>query len=299
MPYFKTVQHIIDVSDHDRLILHENRPDGWRETSPTALLVHGLAGSHGSGYLLRLTGKMLRAGMRVFRLDQRACGAGYLLAKLPYHSGRSDDIAAALTFIAGLSASGSTSEVALVAFSLGANTALKWASEAGSDARRLARRVIAVSPPIDLATCVMHLAAFPARLYDRHFVSLLLSQVGAHPHFKRHRFARRPRTLREFDDAFTAPMGGFDDAEHYYRACSAGRMLGTIRIPTLILAAKDDPIVPHAPLASAPANVTVHLEEHGGHLGFIGTRGGDSDRRWMDWRILEQVAAALPERDPQ
>jgi predicted alpha/beta-fold hydrolase len=289
-PIGATARHVIEVSCGDRLALHDDKPDGWRNGGPVALLVHGLAGSHASNYMVRLAHKLLRKGIRAFRLDQRACGDGYLLAAHPFHSGRSADIAAALNHIAGLTGS----EVALVAFSLGANTALKWAGEAGRS-HWPARRVIAVSPPVDLSDCVDRLERFPARIYDRHFVTRLLGQVANHPQFRTHRFARRPRCLREFDDAFTAPRCGFADAASYYRACSAGPLLGAITVPTLILYAQDDPIVAHRPLETAPGNVIVRCTANGGHLGFIGAGGSDPDRRWLDWRILEQVTAPLPD----
>jgi predicted alpha/beta-fold hydrolase len=290
LPIGATVKHIIDASHGDRLVLHDDKPVSWREGGSVALLVHGLAGSHASNYLVRLAAKLLKKGVRAFRLDQRACGDGYLLAAHPFHSGRSQDIGAALRHVAHLTGS----EVALVAFSLGANTALKWAGEAGGS-HWPAQRVIAVSPPVDLSECVGRLQRYPGRIYDRHFVARLLDQVANHPQFKTHRFSRRPRSLREFDDAFTAPRCGFADAASYYRACSAGPLLSAIAVPTLILAAKDDPIVPHRPLETAPRNVIVSGTTHGGHLGFIGAGRLDPDRRWLDWRILEQLTAPLPD----
>ena len=106
------------------------------------------------------------------------------------------------------------------------------------------------------------------------------------------RFAR-PRTLWEFDDQFTAAVCGFGGADNYYRVASSGPFIPRIRIPTLILASRDDPMIPVQPLEqiSPPAAVEVHFTRHGGHLGFVGRAGVDPDRRWMDWRVVDWVLA--------
>jgi predicted alpha/beta-fold hydrolase len=100
---------------------------------------------------------------------------------------------------------------------------------------------------------------------------------------------RLPRGIAEFDAAFTAPMSGFASAEEYYRRCSAAQFLPDIRIPALILASADDPLVPVAAFdrIDLPSTVSLCLTRHGGHLGFLGRANGDPDRRWMDWRVVE------------
>jgi predicted alpha/beta-fold hydrolase len=102
-------------------------------------------------------------------------------------------------------------------------------------------------------------------------------------------FQRRPRTLWEFDDKFTAPLCGFGTAERYYHECSSMHGLPRISVPTLILTARDDPMVPCNMFDGLRRSSSVRLEitAGGGHLGFIARRGIDPDRRWMDWRILE------------
>src|SRR6185295_11538489 len=101
----------------------------------------------------------------------------------------------------------------------------------------------------------------------------------------------RPRRLYDFDDVYTAPISGFRDAADYYRRCSSGQFVPAIRLPTLVIAAADDPMIPSALFdrVTWPSNVRVHMAEGGGHLGFIGRRGADPDCRWMDWRVVEWV----------
>ena len=110
------------------------------------------------------------------------------------------------------------------------------------------------------------------------------------------RFRRRPRQLREIDDWFTAPVCGFGTAENYYRQCSSAPLLSDIRLPTLILAAADDPLVPLDALRSARLShsTVLRITLHGGHLGFIASRSSDADRRWMDWRVVDWVTAGHP-----
>ena len=242
----------------------------------------------------RVAGKLNGAGVRTFRMDLRGCGAGVGLARHPYHAGRSEDAACVLEAIADWAPG---SRAALIGFSLGGNIALKLAGERPDSTPANLDRVVAVSPPIDLLECVRYLTRPAGRVYDRYFVRLLQDRLedrvppGSSP-----RIAKRAlRGVYEFDDAFTAPVCGFAAAEEYYALCSAKRFLPAIRLPTLVLAARDDPLVPAAPLESArvSANVRVVITDHGGHVAFIGRSGFDPDRRWMDWRIVDWVTRRL------
>ena len=99
--------------------------------------------------------------------------------------------------------------------------------------------------------------------------------------------------IREIDDWFTGPVCGFGTADNYYRQCSSAPLLSAIRLPTLIMAAGDDPLVPLDNLQSArlSPSTTLCVTRHGGHLGFIAARSHDPDRRWMDWRVVDWVLA--------
>ncbi len=239
--------------------------------------------------------------MRAFRLDLRGCGAGQGLARRPYHSGRSDDAAAALEAIARLAPG---SPAALVGFSLGGNIALKLAGELGDRPCGHLDRVMAVCPPVDLAACSRQIQLPRNRLYDRYFVKLLVKQLADRrrrlPDAHHAAFPSQPRTLWEFDNGFTAVVCGFGTADNYYAQASSLRVLGQIRLPTLILASRDDPMIPPEPLTGArlSASVQLHLTDRGGHLGFVGRGGIEPDRRWMDWRVvgwvLHSSRAALP-----
>jgi len=296
LPYrrhrYRARQHRVMLADGDEIVLHDDCPPNWQPPDRSALLIHGLAGCHESGYMVRIARKLCARGVRVFRMDLRGCGAGAALARLPYHSGRSDDAAAALEAIARHLPHSPTT---LVGFSLGANITLKLLGELGDRPCGNLASAMAVCPPIDLAACSRQISQPANRMYDRFFVGLLLAQLE---HRRRVaagaagvKLARRPRTLWEFDNAFTAVVCGFGTADNYYRAASSAPLVPRIRVPTLILASRDDPMIPCDALesASTASTVQVHLSDHGGHLGFVGRGGVDPDRRWMEWRVVDWV----------
>lgn len=292
---YRAEQRIVQLSDGDRLVLHDDRPASWSTGDRAALLIHGLSGCHTSGYMERIAHKLSSRGVRVFRMDLRGCGAGHELASLPYHSGRSEDAAAALEEIARLAPG---SPVTLVGFSLGGNISLKLAGELEDEPCANLDSVMAVCPPADLAACSRQIQKRPNTLYDRYFVRRLLEQLETRRHLlpAEHAapLASLPRTLWEFDNLFTAVVCGFGTAEGYYARASSLPLLSRIKLPTKILASRDDPMIPPHALegVALPPAVRLHMTDHGGHLGFVGRGGVDADRRWMDWRVVDWVLAA-------
>lgn len=276
------------LSDGDRLVYHDDCPADWKPGDRVALLLHGLGGSHASPYMSRIARLLNRQRVRTFRLDWRGCGAGAALARYPYHSGRSNDAASA---IAEINTRCPRSPIAVIGFSLGGNVALKLLGEARDSTDDIAAvdRAIAVCPPIDLCTTVKSLRKGLARLYDRYFCRACIRDVR-----KRQRLrpdavvpqgwtSQRPRTLYEFDETFTAPVCGFPSARDYYARSSANQFLAAIRIPTLVIAAQDDPLIPFHQFEAAVYSPTTQLRapRHGGHLGFCLPRG------WLDRQIVE------------
>lgn len=288
---YKARQHQVELPDGDRLVLHDDCPDTWQAGERVALLIHGLSGCHRSGYMVRLAERLEHAGVRTFRMDLRGCGAGVALARLPYHSGRSEDAAAALQHVARLC---TASPAAIVGFSMGGNIALKLVGELGEEACGHLDRAVAICPPIDLAPAVEHLHRPRNRLYERHFIKRLVRAVRererAMPDLPVAEFRRLPRSLWEFDDVFTAPICGFGDAANYYQQSGAIRVAHRTRLPTLVIAAQDDPLVPAAPLEwlrGKPA-IDLRITRHGGHVGYIGWR---EHRCWLDEQIVQWVTA--------
>jgi hypothetical protein len=184
----------------------------------------------------------------------------------------------------------------LVGFSLGGNITLKLLGELGETACGGVDSAMAVCPPVDLKAGSRALERLDNRIYDRHFVSILWQQIQRRqqqfPDAPAPRIQRKPRKLWEIDEHYIAPVCGFASAFDYYERCSSGPLVAKIMRPTLILAAADDPIIPVAGFAALPPSpwVQVHITERGGHLGYLARqRGTDSDRRWMDWRVVDWV----------
>lgn len=296
-PYaaYGAVRHHVTLEDGDQLILHDDRPAGWTDGDGTCVLIHGLAGCHESGYMRRLAAKLTSRGVRVFRMDMRGCGAGEELARGTTHCGRWADAAAAVEFVARLAPGSPT---ALAGFSLGGTIALNMVAELGAASCGQLVGVLAVCPPIDLHSVKLRFDAPTGRAYDRHFVSELwrktLRRMKGREEFRSVDWSRPPRRLREFDALITAPLAGFASVDEYYTRTSPGPRLSAIRLPTTIVAAADDPVVPSEPLEQAERGdaVEVYITQHGGHLGYVGRRNGDADRRWLDWRVVEWVEKA-------
>lgn len=286
-----TVQHRITLDDGDQLVLHDDRPPLWQPGHPVVLLVHGLCGSHQSRYVVRIASKLFARGVRTFRVDLRGCGAGVQLARTSTHCGRYTDLEPPIVRIGELSPG---SPLSVVGFSLGGALALNLAASRPTAANW--HRVVAVCPPVDLFAVEELLKRPLNRRYDQYFARRLWKkvidrsrQVAGAPSVDH---LPRPRKLREFDEQYTVPLGGYRDADDYYEQTSAVGRLPRIELPTRIIAAANDPIVPIAPLTTAQLGPHMHLLATGcgGHLGFLARRGtGDPDRYWLDWRVIEWV----------
>jgi predicted alpha/beta-fold hydrolase len=289
----QAVQHRVTLDDGDQIVLHDDCPTSWREGDGACLAMHGLGGSYESGYMRRVAHKLAERGVRVFRMDLRGCGAGEGLARLPTHSGRWADAAAALQFLA---QEMPRSPTVLVGFSLGGTIALNLAAEVGSARCGNLVGIMTVCPPVDLHAVKWRFDAAAGRPYDLHFVGHLwektLRRAVARPDAPRFDRSRRPRRVRDFDQLVTAPLAGYRSVDEYYSATSPGPRLADIRVPTLILSANDDPVVPTEPLSRYRTSdaVEIVVTRHGGHLGYVARAGLDPDRRWMDWRVVEWVS---------
>jgi predicted alpha/beta-fold hydrolase len=298
----------LGTPDGDELLLdHVDGPAG----SPRVLVLHGLEGSSYSVYVQGILLEAARIGWRGIALNFRSCArpADDLSRMLPnrrprlYHSGETSD----LGFVARTLAAREPAPLFAVGASLGGNVLLKWLGE--NPAQREIRAASALASPYDLAASAQHLETPVGRLYVSGFLRTLRSKAVATARRFPEAAARidLPRTLaartfRDFDDAATAPLHGFEGAEDYYRRSSCLGFLQAIRTPTLCLSSEDDPFLPAGVLDRAreasPREVTFRTTARGGHLGWVGGVAPWIPTYWAERLVVGWLAIspAAPER---
>ena len=261
----------------------------------TIIALHGLNGSSGAHYMRGLAAKAFERGMNVVRLNQRNCGDTEHLSEGLFHSGLTADAAHVvhdLTHVDGLPA------IAVAGYSLGGNLALKLAGEYGRWAPATLVGVAAVSPIIEISECTRALERPGNALYQWNFVRDLKRRMRRKDQVRPGAFDLTPlkgiRTVREFDQVYTAPYFGFRDAEDYYHRASAMRVIDRVSVPALVIIAADDPFVPaqpfHDPKLAANPHIDLRMSAHGGHCGFVGSRSAQDDGYWAENQIVDFVA---------
>lgn len=289
---------LVRLPDGDAVVLHDAAPPEWKPGGRAMLLIHGLCGDHTSPYMARVSARLRARGARTFCMDLRGAGAAAGLSKKLYHSGRSDDIAAAVLKISQVCPD---SPICIIGFSLGGNLVLKYLGGREYLHNNVGRvslnieKAVAVSPPADLAASLAKLGDGFGPFYNRYFTRLLLKFIADHKKQVSDAavgmFHKPPRGIVEFDEGYTAPNNGFAGAAEYYKHSSAAPILKNIEVPTLVIVSRDDPVVETGTFENPPGGaLRVLLTNQGGHLGFLAKRGVDPDRRWMDWRIVDFVA---------
>jgi predicted alpha/beta-fold hydrolase len=279
-----------------QVLVHSQQPQA--EQVGQVILVHGLEGSSDAGYARSLAHAALTAGYAVHRFNMRSCGGTeHLSGRALYHSGQTGDLLAVVRQL------GSRTPLFLIGFSLGGNVVLKLAGELAESGRTLIAAVAAVSTPIDLAACARRLSAPSNVIYSRRFLSRLKQRVRVKetltPGLFRLEDLSRAKTIYDFDDLFTARAFEFGSADNYYATQSSNQFLDRIRVPALLVQAKDDPLIPfevyNHPAFSRNRYLRLLAVEHGGHLGFVSKK---KPRLWLDGvlvRWMEQVRNKVAE----
>jgi predicted alpha/beta-fold hydrolase len=284
------IARYFDVAEDARVLAHCH----WHERPqdhPTFLLLHGLEGSSSAHYMAGMSDKAWAAGWNVIRLNQRNCGGTEHLSRGLYHSGLTHD---PLTVLRELLDRDGVHALAIAGYSLGGNLALKLAGELGDAAPPQLRAVCAVSPTMDLAICVNALERRANIPYQFNFVRNLKARMrrkaAAHPEAFSLDALRRVWTVRQFDEAYTAPHHGFRDAADYYHRASAMRVIDRIRVPALVITAEDDPFVPSPPFRerslTSNSHIRVVITQHGGHCAFLADAAEGNDGYWAEHQIL-------------
>jgi predicted alpha/beta-fold hydrolase len=276
----------LELADGDFLDLDWATSGGNR----VAILSHGLEGSSEDGCIRGMATLLQATGWDVLAWNYRGCGKELNRLARFYHSGETGDLGAIVAL-----AAARYPRIALIGFSLGGNVTLKYLGEGARHPAVIAG--IAISVPIDL---VASAAAIDRRWSNRLYLRRLLRRLAAKVEAKALRFPDRfgagrghqIRTLQEFDDLYTAPIHGFRDAMDYWEKSSSKQYLDRIRVPALLLNARDDPLLTTESFPYTEAENNPHLffeaPDWGGHVGFIDS--ARNIRPWHESRSLEFLA---------
>lgn len=265
--------------------------------APIVLLLHGLEGNARRSYACETYHRLARLGIRSVGMNYRSCSGEINRTARFYHSGATDDVTLVLAKLAEWFPN---SRRGLIGFSLGANLTLKFMGERRNEGRDWVAAAVAVSPPFDMAKSSDLLAHGFNRLYVHYFLSTLRPKIRAkaellEPLVDMDKLLAA-RTFREFDNAGTAPLSGFRDADDYYEKCSTAQFLPQIQVPTLVLRALDDPLfapddVPYDALGANPC-LTAGITPSGGHMGFVEGWPGRFNC-WAEQEATRYLAAHL------
>ncbi len=268
--------------------------DPAKPANRVAVVTHGLEGDSARSYVRALALVLLERGWDVLARNLRSCGGE--MNRLPtfYHSGETGDLHTAVMHCLDKG----YGCIALAGFSIGGNQVLRYLGGQGGAVQPAIRSAAAVSVPCDLTACSQVLAKRENRLYMKYFLRTLREKV-------REKHARYPdlfdldgleaiKTFREFDGRYTAPLNGFSSAEDYWEKASSLPLLGGIRIPTLLINARNDPFLaePCFPMKAAEGSdmLTLMMPACGGHVGFPGPAGKTVG--WLEREIADFLLPA-------
>lgn len=274
----------IALPDGDRLVARHIASAG----DTVLYLFHGIASNISADYMIRTAALGRKLGWDVYLVNHRGCGEGRGMARKPYHSGRAEDLSEAIRF--GRARHPGKRHIA-VGFSLSANALLLLLTGRRGEVQPDA--AIAVNGPIDLANAARLLEQGLNRIYDLRFSAECRLDVKYREWKglldRKYRFPWL-LTLRDFDAIYTCAEGGFASREEYYATCSTREHLSSIRVPTVLLTAKDDPFIDYRDYAGAKRapQVHLHVEEFGGHLGYLSASPTPlGTNRWLDYALWE------------
>jgi predicted alpha/beta-fold hydrolase len=267
------------------------QPDTQRHGA--AIIVHGVGGSSESRYVVRAAVSLHRAGWHVVRLDLRGAGGSVVDAPELYHAGLTEDLRVAIDHLAGRP---HVSGVVLLGFSLGGHVVLRLAGELGDSNPGALRAAASISAPLDLVEVTRAIERLRSLPYHMYVLRKLVQQATAfartHPQRAHYDASslKRLRTIRAYDGQVIAPMHGFASAEDYYTRASAGQVIDRIRLPTLLVHAEDDPMVPahtvRAWLGRAPPALEQVWTRSGGHVGWV---AGLNESSWVNTWAMDRT----------
>lgn len=269
-------------------------------TAPIVLIAHGLEGNHREPYVRRLRHVVRAKGWGSVSMVHRSCGRQLNLARRLYHAGDTEDLATVVQWVAGRWPS---RRLFVAGYSLSGNQLAKWLGTRAEEVPANVAAAAAISAPFDLMVTAPQIDRALGGVYRRYFLKTLIPKAVAkarqHPGSLDPERLRSIRSLREFDEAVTAPLHGFRDAEHYYRQSSCSQYLPAVRHPLLLLASADDPFSAREALPWAICRdqrwLRAEFTSGGGHVGFIAGTLRKPDY-WAELQVLRFFESHAPAR---
>ena len=242
------------------------------ETKKVAILLHGLEGNAQRTYIKGAANTLLNDYWDIASMNFRGCSGEDNFTYQSYHSGKTDDLESVINFIL---EKDQYQEIVLVGFSLGANLLLKYLGERDNIPTQV-KKGVAISAPTSLKGSLKKLMTTENWIYSQVFLYYLRKKyrlkMQQHPDKMNSSELNRIKTLKDFDDIYTSKAHGFKDAYDYYQKSSSNQFLPNIKIPVLILNAKNDSFLnPDCfPFKIADNSKNLYLETplYGGHVGF-------------------------------
>lgn len=272
-------------------------PDGdfvdlcWTQnnTGPIVVIIHGLEGSVRSPYATGIMSAIDKIGWRAVFMHFRGCSGEHNRYPQSYHSGATDDIG---FLFKTLSQRYPGVPLAAVGYSLGGNALLKYLGENNNN--KYLTAAVAVSVPFLLSDGAERLEQGLSQLYQWHLLRRLQKKMTSKFSIMTSPISLNNisglNTFRLFDNHITAPLHGFKDVDDYYARCSSRQFLKSIKLPTLLIHAVDDPFMKEATIPANDEladNVQLELSEKGGHVGFINGNLPWRPNYWLEKRIPE------------
>lgn len=277
----------LPTPDEDFLLLDWQLQD----SDKLVIISHGLEGDSSRPYIKGMVRAFSRAGFDALAWNFRGCGGEMNHTLRFYHSGATDDLA---HVIAHCLQKKQYQKIVLVGFSLGGNLTLKYLGEKGDQLAPEIHRAVTFSVPIDLHSSAVKISQTGNFVYSHRFLRNLKKKIEQKvlvmPEALSTEYFGKIRSLKDFDDFYTAPLHGFRDAVDYYTQCSSLYFLDGIRLPTLVVNAKNDPFLsdkcyPYEALKEHPY-VYLQTPEEGGHVGFM-QKNSTSDMDY--WSEIQAV----------
>ncbi|NAS31168.1 alpha/beta fold hydrolase [Flavobacteriaceae bacterium R38] len=267
------------LQERERLTLHDGDfidldwSSAASKTNKLIIVIHGLEGSAKRPYILGMAKLFNQNNIDAVSVNLRGCSGEPNLLFRSYHSGATEDLVEIIDHII---KTRDYTDIYINGFSLGGNLSLKYLGEGNTIPNEI-KGCVTISTPCYLYGSMLELHKRKNILYANRFKKHLLDKLRQ----KQQQFPdkisgdtiKKIKTLKDFDDTYTSNAHGFTDALDYYEKSSSLQFLPNIKIPTLIINAKNDSFLSEEcyPVKEAQSNKNLFLEipDYGGHVGFF------------------------------